>query len=101
MPRRQRAHGALEAVGHPFAVNADKALRKEAAERGWPVLVFAKPVRASRRIPRPTASPIHYAGASALTAGVFVRWSLARLSRPTRAGLTRFGRIRPVATLVP
>ncbi len=30
----------LEAVGHPHAVNPDRALRKIAAERGWPVLAF-------------------------------------------------------------
>jgi len=31
----------LEAVGHPFAVNADRALRKAALERGWPMLTFS------------------------------------------------------------
>ena len=31
----------LQAVGHPFAVNPDRALRKAAAEHGWPVLRFA------------------------------------------------------------
>ena len=30
----------LEAVGHPVAVNPDRALRKLALERGWPVLRF-------------------------------------------------------------
>jgi HAD superfamily hydrolase (TIGR01490 family) len=30
----------LEAVGHPVAVNPDRALRRIAAERGWPVLEF-------------------------------------------------------------
>ena len=33
----------LEAVGHPTAVNPDRALRRVAAERGWPVLYFAAP----------------------------------------------------------
>jgi HAD superfamily hydrolase (TIGR01490 family) len=31
----------LEAVGHPFAVNPDRALAKAAAASGWPVLHFA------------------------------------------------------------
>jgi HAD superfamily hydrolase (TIGR01490 family) len=31
----------LEAVGHPVAVNPDRALRRIAAARGWPVLEFA------------------------------------------------------------
>ena len=30
----------LEAVGHPFAVNPDKELRRVAVERGWPILDF-------------------------------------------------------------
>ena len=30
----------LEAVGHPVAVNPDRALRRTAAARGWPVLEF-------------------------------------------------------------
>jgi HAD superfamily hydrolase (TIGR01490 family) len=31
----------LEAVGHSVAVNPDRALRRVAAERGWPVLEFS------------------------------------------------------------
>ncbi len=34
----------LEAVGHPVAVNPDRALRREAAARGWQVLDFSQPV---------------------------------------------------------
>jgi HAD superfamily hydrolase (TIGR01490 family) len=30
----------LEAVGHPYAVNPDRALRRAASARGWPVLRF-------------------------------------------------------------
>jgi phosphoserine phosphatase len=30
----------LEAVGHPVAVNPDRALRRIARERGWPILRF-------------------------------------------------------------
>jgi len=33
----------LEAVGHPTAVNPDRALRRAATQRGWPVLSFASP----------------------------------------------------------
>jgi len=32
----------LEAVGHPVAVNPDRALRRIAAQRGWPVLKFGR-----------------------------------------------------------
>ncbi|HEY2203669.1 MAG TPA: HAD family hydrolase [Pseudonocardia sp.] len=34
----------LEVVGHPHAVNPDRALRRLARERGWPVLDFVAPV---------------------------------------------------------
>ena len=40
----------LEAVGHPVAVNADRALRRIAAARGWPTLDFRRrPFRAAVR----------------------------------------------------
>ncbi len=38
----------LEAVGHPTVVNPDRALRKEAAARGWPVLTFSRAGVAAR-----------------------------------------------------
>ena len=40
----------LEAVGHPFVVNPDRALRKIAAEREWPVLTFAIAVPLRERL---------------------------------------------------
>ncbi len=45
----------LEAVGHAHAVNPDKELRKVATEKGWPVLVFTKPVALQSRVPLPAA----------------------------------------------
>ena len=43
----------LEVVGHPHVVNPDRDLRRHAADKGWPVLVFDRPVslRARRRLP--------------------------------------------------
>jgi HAD superfamily hydrolase (TIGR01490 family) len=43
----------LTAVGHPTAVNPDRALRRAAAERGWPVLEFTRPVSMRSRFGRP------------------------------------------------
>jgi HAD superfamily hydrolase (TIGR01490 family) len=40
----------LEAVGHPYAVNADRALRKIAAEREWPMLTFSNAVPLRERL---------------------------------------------------
>jgi HAD superfamily hydrolase (TIGR01490 family) len=43
----------LQAVGHPHAVNPDRALRRVARQRGWPVLKFAgasnRPLRGRRQ----------------------------------------------------
>ncbi|GAA1591231.1 HAD-IB family hydrolase [Kribbella sancticallisti] len=39
----------LAAVGHPFAVNPDRALRRLAIARDWPVLDFTKPVALAER----------------------------------------------------
>ena len=64
----------LSAVGHPVAVNPDRALRKAAAERDWPVRTFAKPVRASRRVGASPLPPQAYAGAAALVALAALAW---------------------------
>ncbi len=69
----------LEAVGYPHAVNPDRALRKEAAIRGWPVLAFERPVSLRRRFARVSSRPV--LAASALGAGVAaagVVWYAAR-----------------------
>lgn len=66
----------LEAVGHPHAVNPDRALRREAAARGWPVLSFNRPVRLKQRRPslsmppRPVLAVAAAVGAVAATAGL-------------------------------
>jgi phosphoserine phosphatase len=47
----------LEVVGHPFAVNPDKELRRVAIAEEWPILSFVRPVALRRRIPVPPAGP--------------------------------------------
>jgi HAD superfamily hydrolase (TIGR01490 family) len=77
----------LEAVGHPFAVNPDRALRREAAARDWPVLVFTRPVQLRERSASlaVTSRPVLAAAAlgAAVTAAGLV-WYAAR--RSTRSG---------------
>jgi HAD superfamily hydrolase (TIGR01490 family) len=70
----------LSAVGHPVAVNPDKLLRKAAADNDWPVRVFAKPVRASRRVPTPPGPPVAYAGVLAAAALLALAWMAGRRS---------------------
>ena len=67
----------LEVVGHPVAVNPDKALRRVAAERDWPVREFRRPVSLASRIagaPRPT--PRMVAGAAMLGGAAAIGWRL-------------------------
>lgn len=72
----------LESVGHPHAVNPDRALRREAALREWPILVFDRPVRLKQRLsaftlpPRPALMAAAAVSAAALTAGAV--WYAAR-----------------------
>ncbi|MFC9391312.1 HAD-IB family hydrolase [Streptomyces venezuelae] len=72
----------LEAVGHPYAVNPDRTLRREAVARDWPVLAFEKPVRLKQRLPefrmppRPTLVAAAAVGAAAVGAGLV--WYAAR-----------------------
>ncbi len=74
----------LETVGHPFAVNPDRTLRREAVARNWPVLTFTKPVSLRDRIPAPSraalattaAVGISAVAAGALTYSVLRRYAL-------------------------
>jgi HAD superfamily hydrolase (TIGR01490 family) len=67
----------LEVVGHPFAVNADRALRKHASERDWPTLTFSNAVPLRERLtpehPTVTAGAL---GAGLAAAGTL--WYLLR-----------------------
>ena len=68
----------LELVGHPVAVNPDKALRRHAVERGWEVRTFQRPV-ALRRLPQVAPPPpAAYAGVALLFGAAVVLWRLGR-----------------------
>jgi HAD superfamily hydrolase (TIGR01490 family) len=69
----------LQAVGHPSAVNPDRALRKAATANGWPVLNFSQPVTLRSRMagqvarvpqPTPAVAAAVAVGAGAATAGL-------------------------------
>lgn len=73
----------LQSVGHPTVVNPDRALRKEAAARGWPVLTFSRPVSLRERIPAPSGAALATTaavGVSALAAGALTYSLLRRLA---------------------
>ena len=66
----------LEVVGHPHAVNPDKDLRRIARERGWPILMFEKPValRSRVRLPpaRPTIAALGVGGVAAIGTAIWM-----------------------------
>ncbi len=67
----------LEAVGHPTAVNPDKALRRAAVERDWPVREFRRPVRMRDRmpsLPAPPGPPAAYAGVALAAGALGLAW---------------------------
>ena len=73
----------LEAVGHPYAVNPDRALRKTAVERGWTVLAFTNAVPLRERLsglrpPKPATT-------AALASGVVGLAVLAWYARSRRS----------------
>jgi HAD superfamily hydrolase (TIGR01490 family) len=69
----------LEVVGHAHAVNPDKELRKVAAARGWPVLVFTRPVTLRSRVPaKPTLAALAVGGVVAVGS---VLWATSRRRR--------------------
>lgn len=75
----------LEAVGHPYTVNPDRTLRREAVARDWPILTFDRPVRLKQRVPglrmppRPALVAAAAVGAAAATAGLV--WYASRRRR--------------------
>jgi HAD superfamily hydrolase (TIGR01490 family) len=74
----------LDSVGHPFVVNPDKALRKIAVGRSWPVLDFSKPVQLRKRVPfesrRGTVAAVALAVAAAAAGALIL---VSRRSRRT------------------
>ncbi|HEX5543708.1 MAG TPA: HAD family hydrolase [Micromonospora sp.] len=71
----------LECVGHPTAVNPDRALRKMATDNGWPVLEFRHPIPLGRRLRAQPAVPV---AAAALGVGVGIAIGIAWYGRHRR-----------------
>jgi HAD superfamily hydrolase (TIGR01490 family) len=85
----------LEAVGHPVAVNPDRALLRVAEARGWEVRRFVKPVRLRDRVPMPNAATAAAGGgvtAAMIAAGVV--WWYLRRQPPTPAPTGWWDRVR-------
>lgn len=73
----------LEMVGHPVAVNPDRALAAVAHQRGWPVVTFSR--RTKRNVKRTTAA----VAAGTLAAAAYVLGQRHGRRRAARGGLLR------------
>ena len=76
----------LEAVGHPVAVNPDRALLREALERDWEIRVFEhpRPLKDAGQ-KAATASMVGAAGVTAaIAAGVALWWRTRQAARRSR-----------------
>ena len=78
----------LEIVGHPFAVNPDKALRRMAEENGWPILTFTSPVSMRARLGLDTrVAKVAAAGVVMAGVGAIALALVTRRRRPARSVL--------------
>jgi HAD superfamily hydrolase (TIGR01490 family) len=74
----------LDEVGHPTAVNPDAELRRVAADRGWPILDFARPVSMRSRVPIEKRQAVAAGAAAAAVSAAAL--GLAWYARHRRAG---------------
>jgi HAD superfamily hydrolase (TIGR01490 family) len=73
----------LSAVGHPVACNPDRALARVAAERGWEIRIFSRPVRMRDRVSMPTpGQAAAVSGGLAALAGAVAAFLVLRRRRP-------------------
>ena len=88
----------LSAVGHPVVVNPDRGLARVAAERGWEVRTFRRPVKMRDQVsmPTPGQTAAISGGLAAIVAGVVAYWLLRREPAPT--GWARVVGLRRVRT---
>jgi HAD superfamily hydrolase (TIGR01490 family) len=78
----------LEIVGHPFAVNPDKALRRMAEENGWPILTFTSPVSMRARLGLDTrVAKVAAIGVVTAGVGAIALALVTRRRRPARSVL--------------
>jgi HAD superfamily hydrolase (TIGR01490 family) len=72
----------LEIVGHPFAVNPDRGLRKLAEDRGWPILTFNRSVSLRSRLGLDNRATVLALGIATAAAALAVMTVIGRRKRP-------------------
>jgi HAD superfamily hydrolase (TIGR01490 family) len=78
----------LSTVGHPTAVNPDRALRRAALDHGWPVRQFTRPVSMRARFPVPPRPVVTGAAMGVGAAVVGLAWYARRRGLRDAAALT-------------
>jgi HAD superfamily hydrolase (TIGR01490 family) len=73
----------LKSVGNAYAVNPDRALRREALLQDWPILLFTKPVRLRHRVQRVRfpRRPLHVLAMAGLVGAGALTWGVSRRRR--------------------
>jgi HAD superfamily hydrolase (TIGR01490 family) len=89
----------LGSVGHPSAVNPDRALRKIAVENAWPILEFRHPVPLGRRLRDRPAVPVA-AAALGVGLGLLIGILVYGRARRARAALVSAGPLGSSASSV-
>jgi HAD superfamily hydrolase (TIGR01490 family) len=91
----------LEVVGHPVAVNPDRALERHARERGWEIRDFLHKVPLRQRVPVPPAGPTAaVSGTLAMAAAGAVTWWWLRRRGPATRRARAAATARDAATAV-
>ena len=72
----------LSAVGHSFAVNPDRVLRRLAGTNGWGVLTFSRPVSLRSRLAPPTPVLVTLTATIAAAVVGYAVWQLLTRRRP-------------------
>ena len=75
----------LEAVGHPVAVNPDRALRRIAQMRGWPVLQFSELMVVTPTGRRPARAGLVGAASAVVLGALLLGMAMLARRRPTPA----------------
>jgi HAD superfamily phosphoserine phosphatase-like hydrolase len=85
----------LEAVGHPFAVNPDKALRRLAEENDWPILEFVSPVSMRARLGLDSrVAKLAAVGVVAVGVGAIALAAVGRRRRSSSVSRRRLGTLK-------
>ena len=71
----------LGAVGHGYAVNPDRSLRRLAAQEGWGILMFRRPISLRNQLAPAAPAALTVGGAALAIGGAALVWRAVRKRR--------------------